>query len=210
MPAWPTRTGPVARISHAVLRRNAEALALPEGTLVGLPADAYGHGFDDVARTLAAAGLAVADADVQSPHADALLGIEPGFRAAMRLTGTVLGVKPLRAGEGVSYGYAHRAAHDTRIALVVGGYAQGIVRALGNRASVSIAGERHPIVGRVAMDVCVIDIGGSAVDRAQEVVFFGDPDAGEPSIAEWVDATGLTVREMVTTVGLRSLREHVA
>lgn len=207
-PASPPRSAPVARILHAALRANAAALALPAGTLIGMPADAYGHGFADIARALADAGLAIADADGVSRYADALLGLEAGFRPAMRLSGAVLSVKPLRAGEGVSYGYTHRAPRDTTVALLVGGYAQGVVRALGNQAHVSIAGERHPIVGRVAMDVCVVDVGTTDVGRGAEAVFFGDPDAGEPSIAEWVEATGLTAREIVTIVGLRAIREQ--
>lgn len=183
-------------------------LALPEGTMVGMPADAYGHGFVDIARVLAGAGLTVADAEVESAHAEALLGLTPGFRPVMRLSGSVLAVKSLRAGEGVSYGYTHRASRDTSIALVVGGYAQGIVRALGNRVSVSIGGERHPIVGRVAMDVCVVDIGDRPAHRRDDVVFFGDAEAGEPSLAEWAAATRLTALELVTAVGLRAVREN--
>ena len=208
-PASSTRSAPVARISHASLRHNAVRLALPEGTLVGLPADAYGHGFAEVSRTLAHAGLAVADAEVESPHSEALLGLVPGFRPVMRLSGSVLSVKPLRAGEGVSYGYTHRAPRDTSVALVVGGYAQGIVRSLGNRVSVAIAGDRHPIIGRVAMDVCVVDVGAAPILPRAEVVFFGEPAAGEPSLAEWVEATGLTARELATAVGLRAAREHL-
>jgi alanine racemase len=207
-PASSTRSAPVARISHAALRRNAAVLALPEGTLVGMPADAYGHGFAEVARTLAETGLTVADADVESTYGEALLGIAPGFRPVMRLSGSVLTVKPLRAGEGVSYGYTHRAPRDTTVALVVGGYAQGIVRALGNRVTVAIAGERHPIVGRVAMDVCVVDVGDASVLPRADVVFFGDATAGEPSLTEWVEATGLTARELATAVGLHVAREH--
>ena len=205
------RSAPVARISHAALRQNASRLALPEGALVGMPGDAYGHGLVQVAQTLTGMGLAIADADIASAHAEALLGVgPPGFRPVMRLSGTVLGTKRLRTGEGVSYGYTHRAAADTRIALVVGGYAQGIVRALGNRASVSIAGERHAIVGRVAMDVCVVDIGHARVERGDEVVFFGDPDAGEPSVTEWVAETGLTATELITAVGLHAVREYAS
>jgi alanine racemase len=207
-PASSTRSAPIARISHAALRENALILALPEGTLVGMPADAYGHGFDAVAGTLAQSGLAVADAELESAHGEALLGLAPGYRPVMRLTGAVLTVKSLRQGEGVSYGYTHRAPHDTSVALVVGGYAQGIVRAVGNQVDVAIAGDRHPIVGRVAMDVCVVDIGASRVERGQQAVFFGDPDAGEPSLRAWIAATGLTARELVTAVGLHALREH--
>ncbi len=213
MPLGPTprtRSAPVARISHAALRANIATLGLSRGTVVSMPADAYGHGLPAISGILADAGLAVTEADSTSPHADALLGFAPGYRPVMRLAGTVLTVKTLLDGEGVSYGYTHRAQADTRIALVVGGYAQGIVRALGNRVQVAIAGERHPIVGRVAMDVCVIDIGGASVSRGDDVVFFGDPDAGEPSLAHWADATGLTARELATTVGLRAVREYRA
>jgi alanine racemase len=126
----------------------------------------------------------------------------------LRLTGTVLSVKPLRAGEGVSYGYAYRAPADTRVALVTGGYAQGIVRALGGAVDVAIAGERHPIVGRVAMDVCVVEIGDAVVRRGDEVLFLGDQAAGEPSLSDWIAVTGLRDLELITTVGLRAIREE--
>ena len=62
----------------------------------------------------------------------------------MSLRGTVLSVKALRQGEGVSYGHTYRAPSDTRVALVTGGYAQGIVRALGNRVDVMIAERMRP------------------------------------------------------------------
>lgn len=128
----------------------------------------------------------------------------------LTLTSRVVGVKTLRAGEGVSYGYIHRARADTRIALVTGGYAQGIVRSLGSRASVSVAGRRHPIVGRIAMDACVIDVGDAPVAPGDEVVFLGDREAGQPVVAEWADLTGLTPGEIAILIGLRAHREVVA
>ena len=97
------------------------------------------------------------------------------------------------------------------IALVTGGYAQGVVRSLGNAVTVRLAGERHPIIGRVAMDVCVVDVGAdTAVERGDDVVFFGDPGDGAPALSEWTAASGLTAAELVTAVGLRSDREYVA
>ncbi|MBN9187598.1 MAG: alanine racemase, partial [Microbacterium sp.] len=57
----------------------------------------------------------------------------------MSLVGRVLSTKVLLADEGVSYGLTYRAPEDTHIALVTGGYAQGVLRGLGNRVSVSIA-----------------------------------------------------------------------
>jgi alanine racemase len=129
----------------------------------------------------------------------------------LSLRGAVLSLKRLRQGEGVSYGYTHRAPRDTVVALVTGGYAQGVARSLGNAASVMIAGERHPIIGRVAMDVCVVDVGAdSGVSRGVEVVYFGGPGGPSPALAEWTDASGLTAGELVTAIGLRNDREYVA
>lgn len=207
-PAVVPRSGTVARIDHGALARNARAVLEP-GALVGLPADAFGHGFAECAHTLVAAGFAVSDAEIAEPRLDAVLGLVEGLTPVLRLSGRVLGVKALRAGEGVSYGYLHRAPIDTRIALVVGGYAQGIVRSLGGRASVTIAGERHPVIGRVAMDVCVVDVGAHDVSRGEEVVYLGDPDRGETHVADWAAWTGLTAAEIVTAAGLHATREHI-
>ncbi|MCH6229646.1 alanine racemase [Microbacterium sp. CFH 31415] len=230
-------SAPVARVSASAIAHNATlAVArLPEGTraVADLRADAWGHGAPAVAAELLAAGVdrlivddatavrVLADARVagatasDSPGLDTLTlyglpGGAPDAVPAMRLSGTVLGVKALRAGEGVSYGYRFRAAADTRVALVTGGYAQGVVRDLGNRARLTIGGASLPIIGRVAMDVCVVDVGAAPVRRGDEAVFFGDPRAGEPSVAEWVEATGLRADELVTVVGLRAAREWIA
>jgi alanine racemase len=215
-------------VSRGILLANARRARAEDIRLYApsiLDADAWGHGEELVAAVLVEAGLAPDPAD----SADAAAGdvAVPGARRslsaprlfglpgsdgtpALRLTGTVLSVKDLRRGEGVSYGYAYRAPVDTRVALVTGGYAQGIVRALGGSADVMIAGMRHPIVGRVAMDVCVVEIGNSQVERGDEALFLGDASKGEPSLADWLAPTGLSAGELITMVGLRALREVVA
>lgn len=214
---------PVARISRAAVAANLGGLRPDPGFAVDLRGDAYGHGAAHVAVWCAALGAGSArtdggsgvgplrEADAHATLLDAadLFGFAAGRSAALRLSGTALVVKDLRAGEGVSYGFRHRADHDSRIALVTGGYAQGVVRSLGNAADVVIAGKRHPIVGRVAMDVCMVDIGDSDVRRGDEAVFFGDPADGEPSAGEWAAATGLGIDEIVTAVGRRALREVI-
>ncbi|MDW4572576.1 alanine racemase C-terminal domain-containing protein [Microbacterium sp. M3] len=218
-PGTGPRSTPVARVSRGALTSNARAArarGIRSFSPEVLEADAWGHGAALAREVLAAEGFAVvgnAAAGLPAPEEAALepaelFGLPPASGSpALRLTGTVLSVKDLRRGEGVSYGYAYRAPDDTRVALVTGGYAQGVVRALGGAADVVIAGERHPIVGRVAMDVCVVEIGDATVTRGDEVVFLGDPGRGEPGLAEWVRATGLAADELVTTVGLRAHRE---
>jgi alanine racemase len=227
VPGSEPRSSPVARISRAALTANARSASdrgIRSFDPSILEADAWGHGSALVREVLAAQGLVAAEAPVagveagppiarpstglSAPTLFGLPGAETPARPALRLAGTVLSVKDLRAGEGVSYGYAYRADADTRVALVTGGYAQGIVRGLGGAVDVAIAGQRHPIVGRVAMDVCVVDIRDAAVRRGDEVVFLGDPAYGEPSLTEWVRATGLLASELITAVGLRAIREE--
>jgi alanine racemase len=56
-----------------------------------------------------------------------------------------------------------------------------------------------------------VDVGAdTAVERGDDVVFFGDPGDGAPALSEWTAASGLTAAELVTAVGLRSDREYVA
>lgn len=196
--------------------------------MVDLRADAWGHGVVEVARIVLDAGASVVLVDEVDAAVLAELGLPattdaradvdsrvlfglPGSNVdpAMRLTGTVLSIKPLDAGDGVSYGYLYRAAGPTRVALVTGGYAQGIVRSLGNSARVEIRGRLHPVVGRVAMDVCVVEIGEADLDEGDEVTYFGGSGPAAQQVADWARITGLTPPEIVTAVGMHARREHV-
>lgn len=224
----PTESLPRALVSAGALREGARQAIALGGTLADLRGDALGHGVVEVAAIVQDAGIndvLVDDAEtaaslrtsglraVTDGNADIdnsiLYGL-PGAPtpSAMRLFGRVLSTKPLHAGEAVSYGYLHRAAVDTTVALVSGGYAQGIVRALGNAASVEIDGVLRPIVGRVAMDVCVVDLQGSAADvrEGADAVFFGGNGVARDALANWADATGLTVAELITVAGSKAVR----
>lgn len=221
------RQAPYARISHEALRLNVEAMRAASGDrplVADLRRDAWGHGAEAVAATLRQQGVDtfVVDANVEVPgHLEqdaalvtldphALFGLPVGESRrgtpVMRLCGHVLSLKRLAAGEGVSYGYTHRAPADTTVALVIGGYAQGIVRALGNHAHVALGGRFCPVVGRVAMDVCVVDVGAdTSVTAGDGVVFFGDPELGHPDLSRWCEITGLHAAELAGVAG-----QHVA
>ncbi|WP_259460059.1 alanine racemase C-terminal domain-containing protein [Microbacterium sp. AG1240] len=212
----PDRT-PLATVSRAALMQNALASRARTYPSRLLRSDAWGHGVDVVVRALTESGVTPADPrNATTPDSldpVALFGL-PGAPAAstpaLRFSGAVLATKDLRAGEGVSYGYLYRAAADTRIALVTGGYGQGVVRSLGGCVDVTFAGLRRPIVGRVAMDVCVVEIADAAIQRGDEAVFFGDPARDEPSLGEWCAATGLSGGELVTAAGLHATRRVTA
>lgn len=219
---------PRAIISRDALRANTRAAVAAGGLVADLRADAFGHGALQTARIVHDAGVGTVLVDDASmvarlsaegidaaldAHADIAADLLYGLPAAgtapvMTLVGRILSLKPLRAGEAVSYGYTHRAVDDTTIALVTGGYAQGIVRALGNHAAVGVGTVLRPIVGRVAMDVCVIDLqtDDAAEERGAEVVYFGaGPAAGE--LATWARVTGMRETELVAAAGAKAVRE---
>lgn len=125
-----------------------------------------------------------------------------------RLTGRVVTVKRIKAGEGVSYGYIYRAERDGMIALITGGYADGVPRSIGNHASLLVNGARARVVGRVAMDVVVVTLDDALARPGDEAVFLGDPDAGEPAVGEWAGITGFDPVELASAIGPRVARSY--
>ena len=102
-----------------------------------------------------------------------LLGIGSGSPAVV-LVGELISVKRAPAGTGVSYGYLTKLASETNLGLVALGFSDGLPRAATNQFSVSIDGVGYKGVGRIAMDQCVIDLGGSSPEVGAEVTFFYD------------------------------------
>jgi alanine racemase len=217
-------------ISRSALAAGASEAIRAGGRRADLRRDAWGHGLLAVAQAVTAAGaeevLVDSPGEVEALRLEGITAtttglpdLDPGLLyglpsaqglpatpPVMRLVGRVMSTKRLRAGEAVSYGYTFRAAEDTVVALVTGGYAQGVVRSLGNRVDVEIDGEPRPIVGRVAMDVCVIDLQGTTADVGDAVTFFGGAGPASGAIARWATLTGMTPAELVAVPGAHAVR----
>lgn len=80
------------------------------------------------------------------------------LKPVMSITAPVLGVYSLAAGEGVGYGLTYTATEDKRVAIVGGGYADGYSRGLSGKGRVCIRGKSCPILGRVCMQMFVVDV----------------------------------------------------
>ncbi|WP_248359331.1 alanine racemase [Anaeromyxobacter oryzae] len=85
-------------------------------------------------------------------------GTDADLVPALSLRARVARVSELERGATVGYGRMWAAARPTRVALVMCGYADGYRRSFGNRAHVLVRGRRAPVVGRVAMDMCMVDV----------------------------------------------------
>jgi alanine racemase len=80
------------------------------------------------------------------------------MRPVITLTAGIAQLRTIPPGTGVGYGLTYDVDHETRIATIPMGYADGWPRTLGNRGSAYIAGQRVPIVGRVSMDSITLDV----------------------------------------------------
>lgn len=141
-------------------------------------------------------------------------GLPPGpamtvdvpLRPVMTLRGRLAGVKRVRAGSAVSYGGKHVADRETTLGLVPLGYGDGIPRHASGKLSGAHAGRRVPIVGTVAMDQVVADLGDAEARPGDIVTLFGPGDDGEPTAEEWATAADTIGYEIVTRIGGRVRR----
>jgi len=97
------------------------------------------------------------------------------LRPAMSWKTHVAHLKTVPAGTGISYGHTFVTARETRVATLPVGYADGYPRALSNRGHVIIHGQYAPILGRICMDMCMVDVTDIPdVHMEDEVILLGE------------------------------------
>jgi alanine racemase len=135
-------------------------------------------------------------------------GLAPAPVATLRTR--VSGVRRVAAGETVSYGATWRAARPTRIATLALGYADGFLRAARDGSAglpprlIELNGTLAPVVGRVTMDMMMIDVGDARPELGDVAVVFG----GRVSLDQQAAAAGTIAYELLTTLGARVPRRY--
>ena len=146
----------------------------------------------------------------------ALYGIAPSpdvagrveLDPALSLVARVSFVKSVSAGDRISYGLRHTFDHDTTVATVPVGYADGVARRLGLvGGAVLIGGRRRPIVGVVTMDQLMVDCGDGDVSVGDEVVLLGRQGGEAIGVGEWAELLGSIPYEILCGFGPRLPRE---
>lgn len=140
----------------------------------------------------------------------ALYGCEwPGAMPALALRSLVTHVKTVRAGTTVGYGATWAAPAKSVVATVAIGYADGVLRARGNRGHVLVRGRRAPVIGAVSMDAITIDVSsvpGVAVGDVVTVIGVdGEERITAEEVAEW---SGTISYEVLTAIGPRVKRRY--
>jgi alanine racemase len=139
------------------------------------------------------------------PPGPELAAAATDLEPALRWTAPVVFVKRVRAGEAVSYGHRWAAPHDTTVATVRVGYADGYPRALTNLGEATVRGRTCRVVGTVCMDQLLLDVGDAEVAVGDEAVLMGPGGPGADTLAARI---GTIAYELLTGVGRRVLRRY--
>ncbi len=141
----------------------------------------------------------------------------PGFQSpvalkpVMHFEGCILQTRNPPAQSPVSYGCTYRTRGDRTIGVVSAGYGDGLPRSLSNKGQALIGGQRVKIVGRICMNMTMVDITGlRGVKPGTEVVFLGeqgDQRISGDDIARW---GGTIAYEVFCSIGRRNQREYVS
>jgi alanine racemase len=127
----------------------------------------------------------------------ARVALEP----AMTLKAQIIHLKKVPAGFKVSYGITYQTKKSTIIATVPIGYADGLNRLLSSRGQMLIRGQRAPIIGRVCMDLTMLDVGHiNNVSIGDEVVVFGQQGDETLTVDDMASALNTINYEIVSTL----------
>jgi alanine racemase len=139
--------------------------------------------------------------DILSPDGPPL-----DLRPAMRFATRIERLERVPAGSRLGYGCTFETRRPSTIATVPAGYADGVRRALSNRGAAVVRGVRAPIVGRVSMDLTILDVTDvEGVELGDEATFFGD---GAIAVEEVAAEAGTISYEITCGVSARVPRVY--
>ncbi len=186
---------PGARMNRVQLDRFRTALAM----LPTAPASLASSGGvllgKDYCFDLVRPGLGLYGGNPQAPATNP-------FATVAVLRARVLQLRRVEKGESVGYGATFWTRRPTVLATVGLGYADGLMRAMGNRGAGAVGGMRVPIAGRVSMDLITLDVTDvpeAALTSGAEIEFFGDAI----SLDEVATAAGTAPYEILTSLSRR-------
>ncbi len=131
------------------------------------------------------------------------------LKPVMSFKSVVSEIRTVRKGESISYGRTFTAERDMRVAVVPAGYGDGLARGLSGFAEFIIHGKRVPVLGRICMDMCVVDISGiEEVKVGDTVTLLGRDGDAEVLVDEWAKILGTISYEICCLITKRVPRVY--
>lgn len=142
-------------------------------------------------------------------HTSAHLNPAPDLRPVLSLTTKVAQVRKLKPGESTSYNQTYVVRRPSRIAILPLGYADGYNRLLSNRGAVLMNGKRAPVVGRVCMDMTMVDVTDvPGVSAGTDVTVIGKQEDLQITAADLAAWQGTIAYEVLCGIGQRIRRVY--
>lgn len=125
------------------------------------------------------------------------------IKPAMSFKARIIHIKEVPAGTKISYGGTFTTKKQTKLATLSVGYADGYSRALSNNMNVIINEKLAPIVGRICMDQCMVDVTEIDVKLMDTALLFGKEGKNEISVDEIAEKLNTINYEVVCSIGKR-------
>jgi alanine racemase len=140
-----------------------------------------------------------------SPNLERLISLRP----VLRWKTAILSLKPVAAGDPVSYGRTYHCCKESLVAVLPVGYADGYNRRLSNRGAVIIRGKRAKVLGIVCMDLTMVDVSEiPGVQVGDEVVLLGRQGSEEITAVEMAGWIETIPYEVLCAIGRRVPRVY--
>jgi alanine racemase len=137
-------------------------------------------------------------------------GVAPDLRPVLSLVTRIAFIKRVPAGVPISYGRTFVTKRESIIATLPIGYADGYSRALSNKGFVLVRGVRAPVVGRVCMDMCMIDVTDVPdAGTGDEVVLIGHQGSDRITADDIAAMTGTISYEVLCGISSRVPRTYL-
>lgn len=130
---------------------------------------------------------------------------DPRISPVATFTAEIFQVRPVLAGESIGYSRKFVADRPLTVATCAAGYADGVLRSWSPPGVVAVAGALRPLLGRVSMDVCAVDVTGLDVVVGDTVELFGSHRMLDDAAA----AAGTIAYELLTSVTARVPRRYL-
>ncbi|MGL2781208.1 alanine racemase [Helicobacter pylori] len=131
------------------------------------------------------------------------------LKNVISLKARIVQIKRVKKGEFIGYGEHFYTNEETLVGVLALGYADGLVRDLGNRIQVAINNQLAPLIGKVCMDQCFVKLNGIEAKEGDEVILFGDKSTKANDASEIATLLNTIPYEVISTLSKRLERVYV-
>ncbi|RKV43529.1 alanine racemase [Helicobacter pylori] len=131
------------------------------------------------------------------------------LKNVISLKAQIVQIRSVKKGEFIGYGDHFYTNEETLVGVLALGYADGLMRALGNRIQVAINNQLAPLIGKVCMDQCFVKLNNIQAKEGDEVILFGDKSAKANDASEIAALLNTIAYETISTLSKRLERVYI-